>query len=278
MVRKIASLIVISFLVSSVLLPILYIVFHSLKGESLIISLYSGKVPYTIWQKIVIKPFYVNLDQYYEMLFRTPRLLYMFWNSIMITVPVVIGQIGLAFLAAYGFSKLKFPGSETLFFIYIVIMLMPFQVTMVPNYIMLNKLSLIDTKWALILPGVFNTFSVFFLKQFMEGIDKCLLEEARLLGASEWQILKYVMLPMSKPMIMSVIVFVFIDYWSMVEQPVIFLKNETHYPLSAYLGIINDNKISIGFAGSVLYMILPINLAIYTKEDLAEGFKITNLK
>lgn len=278
MVKKIASLITISFLISSALLPILYIVLHSLKGEALIISLYSGEVPHTIWQRVLIKPFYVNLDQYYEVFFRTPKLLYMFWNSVMVVVPVVIGQISFAFLAAYGFSKLKFPGSETLFFIYIIIMLMPFQVTMVPNYIMLNKLKLLDTKWALILPGIFNTFSTFFLKQFMESIDKCFLEEARLLGASEWQILKYVMLPMSKPIIMSVIVFVFIDYWSMVEQPMIFLKNEDYYPLSAYLGTINDSKIGIGFAGSVLYMVLPINLAIYAKEDLSEGFKITNLK
>ncbi len=278
MVKKIASLIAIGILISSALLPILYIVLHSLKGEELIISLYSGKVPHTIWQKVLIKPFYVNLDQYYEVFFRTPKLLYLFWNSLMVVVPVVIGQMSLAFFAAYGFSKLKFPGSETLFFIYIVIMLMPFQVTMVPNYIMLNKLRLIDTKWALILPGVFNTFSVFFLKQFMEGIDKCFLEEARLLGASEWQSIKYVILPMSKPMLMSVIVFVFIDYWSMVEQPLIFLKNEALYPLSAYLGIISDHKIGIGFAGSVLYMILPINLAIYAKEDLSEAFKITSLK
>lgn len=278
MVKKTVSLATIGFLISSALLPILYIALHSLKGEALIISLYSQEVPRSIWHKVLIKPFYINLDQYYEVFFRTPKLLYMFWNSVLVTVPVVIGQISLAFLAAYGFSKLKFPGSEMLFFVYIVIMLMPFQVTMVPNYIMLNKLKLLDTKWALILPGIFNTFSVFFLKQFMEGIDKCFLEEARLLGASELQIVKYVMLPMSKPIIMSVIVFIFIDYWSMAEQPMIFLKNQDNYPLSAYLGTINSSKIGIGFASSILYMFLPINLAVYAQEDLSEGFKITNLK
>lgn len=278
MIKKIASLGIIGILIGSALFPILYIVLHSLKGEALIISLYSKEIPEHIWHKVFIKPFYINLGQYYEVLFRTPKVLYMFWNSVLVTIPVVLGQISLAFLAAYGFSKLKFPGSEVLFFVYIVIMLMPFQVTMVPNYIMLNRFHLLDTKWALILPGIFNTFSVFFLKQFMEGIDRCFLEEARLLGASEWQIVKYVMLPMSKPIIVSVIVFVFIDYWSMAEQPIIFLKDESSYPLSAYLGTINSSKIGIGFASSVLYMLLPINLAIYAQEDLAEGLKISNLK
>lgn len=278
MVKKIISVAIIGVLICSALMPILYIALHSLKGQELIISLYSTQPPDSIWKKVLIKPFYMNLDQYYEVFLKTPRVLYMFWNSMQVVIPVVVGQMSLAFFAAYGFSKLKFPGSQTLFFIYVVIMLMPFQVTVVPNYMMLSKLQLLDTKWALILPGIFNTFSVFFLKQFMEGIDNCFLEEARILGASEWQILKYVMLPISKPIIMSVIVFVFIDYWSIVEQPTIFLKDENHYPLSAYLGTINDSKIGIGFASSVLYMVLPISLAVYAQEDLAESFKITTLK
>lgn len=277
MIKKVILWIVTVVLVLSMLLPIVYVVHHSLKGEALIVSAYS-KGTYSACQKMIIKPFYMNLDAYYEALFKTPKLLYMFWNTIFVVAPIVLGQVLVAFFAAYGFSKLKFPGSEGLFFIYIVIMLMPFQVTLVPNYIMLNKLKLLDTKWALILPGVFNTFSVFFLKQFMDGIDPSFLEEARLLGASEWQILRYVMIPMSKPIIMSVIVFVFIDYWSMVEQPIVFMKSEAHYPLSAYLGTINESKIGISFASSVIYMILPICLVLYAKEDLLDGFKMTPLK
>lgn len=274
--RGISSCMVI-FLVLMVLMPLIYLVSHSLKGQDFIYSIYSDE-KINIWQRVWIKPFYVNLDQYYQVLFRTPKLLYMFWNSVFVVVPIVIGQIVIAFLAAYGFSKLKFPGSETLFFVYIVIMLMPFQVTLVPNYIMLSKLKMLDTKWALILPGVFNTFSVFFLKQYMEGIDKSFLEEARLLGANEIQILKYIILPLCKPILVSVIMFVFIDYWSMVEQPITFIKTETRYPLSVYLGTITDSKKGIGFACSVFYMVLPVGLAIYAQSDLTDGLRITNLK
>lgn len=277
MVKKGISSLMVAFLVLMVLLPILYLVSHSLKGQALIFSVYCNDQA-DIWQKVWIKPFYLNLDQYYEVLFRTPKFLYMFWNSVFAVIPIVAGQITMSFLAAYGFSKLKFPGSETLFFVYIIIMLMPFQVTLVPNYIMLSKLKLLDTRWALILPGIFNTFSVFFLKQFMEGIDQSFLEEARLLGANEAQILRHVISPLCKPILISVIMFVFIDYWSMVEQPIIFIKTAEKYPLSVYLGTITSAKKGIGFASSVFYMVLPIGLAVYAQSDLTDGLRITNLK
>ena len=277
MIKKAVSWIFILGVIVIALLPILYMVSHSLKGVALIEGLYA-KEPDILWQKIMIKPFYISLDQYYQVFFRTPKFLYMFWNSLFIVLPIVVGQLIVAFLAAYGFSKLKFPGSDLLFFIYIVIMLMPFQVTIVPNYIMLSKLGILNTRRALIWPGIFNTFSVFFLKQFMEGIDKSFLEEARIVGAREVQVLRHIIFPMCKPIIISVVVFVFIDYWSMVEQPIIFLKTESIFPLSVYLSSITASKIGIGFACSVLYMVVPIFLALYAQNDLVEGFSITSLK
>ena len=260
-----------------VVLPILYIGLHSLKGEVLITQLYTQDQP-SIWYRIIVKPFYINLDQYYKVFFRTPKFLYMFWNSLSIVLPIVIGQVAIGALAAYGFAKMKFPGSEKLFFFYIVMMLMPFQVTMVPNFIMLSKMKLLGSNLSLILPGVFNTFSVFFLKQFMEQIDNTFIEEGKLLGASELQILRYVIFPMCKPIITAVIVFIFVEYWSMVEQPVVFIMDTTKYPLSVYLGSITGSKIGIGFACSILYMILPIFLVLYTQNDLSDGLKITSLK
>lgn len=277
MVKKGISHLMAIALILMVFLPVVFVVSHSFKGIGFIQSIYYSEEA-TIWQRVWLKPFYFNLEQYYQVLFRTPKLLYMFWNSIFIVVPIVIGQIGIAFLAAYGLSKLKFAGSNIIFFIYIIIMLMPFQVTLVPNYIMLSRLELLDTKWALIFPGVFNTFSVFFLKQFIEGVDESFLEEARLLGASELQILVHIILPLCKPILISVVMFVFIDYWSMVEQPITFIKTALKQPLSAYLSVIEGVKQDIGFASSVLYMVLPIGLAIYAQNDLTEGLRITSLK
>ena len=277
MVKKGISHLMAIMLILMVFLPVVFVVSHSFKGTAFIQSIYCSERA-TIWQRVWLKPFYFNLEQYYQVFFRTPKLLYMFWNSIFIVVPIVAGQIVIAFLAAYGLSKLKFPGSNFIFFIYIIIMLMPFQVTLVPNYIMLSRLNLLDTKWALIFPGVFNTFSVFFLKQFIEGIDESFLEEARLLGASEMQILVHIILPLCKPILISVVMFVFIDYWSMVEQPITFIKTALKQPLSAYLSVIEGVKMNIGFASSVLYMVLPIGLALYAQNDLTDGLRITSLK
>lgn len=264
-------------LVSIILFPVFYIVFHSLKGQALISYLY--EVPQVnSWHKLLPKPLYLNLDQYYQILFRSPKFLRLFWNSFGVVMPIIILQTLLSIFAAYGFSKVKFPGSETLFFIYIIIMLMPFQVTLVPNFIVLQKLNLLDSYGALILPGAFGTFGVFFLKQFMEGIDQSFIEEASLVGANGLQLIAYIITPMCKPIITSVVVLLFIDDWSMIDQPLIFISSESKYLLSTYLSTIANNNIGIGFACSVLYMILPIFFVLYAQSDLSDGLKITSLK
>ena len=274
---KFLAYLCIGVLVFLIITPMLYIIIHSLKGEELIQFVYSTALD-NLWEKIFIEPFYVNLSQYYKIFFRTPQFLYLFWNSVIITFPIVFFQTILAIVAAYGFSKVKFPGSETLFFLYIIIMLMPVQVTLVPNYIMLNNLKLLDHYAALILPGAFGTFGTFFLKQFMEGIDKSFIEEAKLLGASDFKIIVYVIIPMCKPIIVSVITLLWIDYWSMIEQPLVFISTKEKYPLSIYLSTIADKNIGIGFACSTLYMILPMFLILYAQNDLTDELKLSSLK
>jgi multiple sugar transport system permease protein len=112
----------------------------------------------------------VTLIQFYNVLMRKPTFLMMFWNSVMITIPSVAGQIVVSVLGAYAFAKLKFPLREPLFFTYIIVMMMPFQVTLVPNFIMLRQLKLLGSFKAVILPGIFSTFGVFLLRQFMVQI------------------------------------------------------------------------------------------------------------
>lgn len=270
--------IVMLFFVVVALIPIVFVVSHSLKGEALILSRFTGESEMSVWQQLIIRPFYINLEQFYQVLFRTPQFIKLFWNALGITVPIVVGQVVLGILAAYGFSKMKFPGSDKLFFLYVIMMLMPFQVTIVPNYMVLNKLGLIDHYGALILPGIFGTFSTFFLKQFMEGIDEAFMEEAQLMGASDMQIIYHLLVPMCKPIIVSTAMMVFINYWSMVEEPITFITTKSKYPLSVYLGTIASENINIGFACSVLYMLLPLLVVLYGQEDLASGFRITSLK
>ena len=274
--RQMVNGILMIFIVSMAFFPIFYIVSHSLKPEKLITYLYTNDS--RAWDKIWIHPFSVTFEQYYRILFRSPYYLQLFWNTVKTVAGIVGGQLVVAILAAYGFSKHKFKGSETLFFIYIVTMLMPFQVTLVPSYMVIRKLNLLDHLGSLILPGIFSSFGIFFLKQFMESIDDTFLEEARLAGANELRILISIIVPMCKPIIVSAMILIFIDYWSMVEQPVIFISVPDRMPLSVYLSNLAKNNIHIGFACSVLYMILPILFVLYGQDDLTDGLKLTSLK
>lgn len=216
-------------------------------------------------------PDMVSFQQYYTVLFNSPEYLLKFWNSVFLTVPVVIFQVALAALAAYGFSRYRGKVREAIFFGYIILMLMPYQVTLVPNYLVARWLSLLDTRWAIILPGIFAPFSVFLLTKNMRRIPKSYIEAAELDGAGEWQIFTRVCLPMCKSAIVSVAMLVFIDYWNMVEQPLIMFSDQELYPLSVFLSEINSGEVGVAFAVAVIYMVPTLLMFLWGEEYLEEG-------
>ena len=155
------------------------------------------------------------------------------------TVPILVVQVIIAILAAYSFTRFKGRIKEILFFVYIILMLLPYQVTLVPNYLVTDWLGLLDTKWAIWLPGMTSPFSVFLFTKFMRRIPESLIEAAKIDGAGEWQIFSKICVPLCKGAMVSVSILIFIDYWNMVEQPLILLKNEDMHPLSVFLSKIN---------------------------------------
>ncbi|MGO4271588.1 carbohydrate ABC transporter permease, partial [Paenibacillus sp. TAF58] len=128
-------------------------------------------------------PDWITLDQYVKLLITTPKFLQMFWNSVGLVIPIVAGQVLVATLAAYAYARLRFRGRDTLFMIYLMTMLMPFQVTLVPNYIMIDKLGLMNTPFAIILPGIFGAFGVFMVRQFMANLPNAYTEAGKMDGA-----------------------------------------------------------------------------------------------
>ena len=150
-------------------------------------------------------------------------------------------------------------------------MLMPYQVTLVPNYIVADKLGLLDTRWSIILPGIFSTFSVYLLTKYMRRIPASVIEAAQLDGANEWKIFTRIAIPLCKGPIMSVAILVFIDYWNMVEQPLIMLSNSYYHPLSVFLSQINSGEIGLAFSVATIYMVPPILLFLYGEEYLIDG-------
>lgn len=226
-----------------------------------------------ISEKVNLKfiPDMVSFSQYYTVLFKSPDYLLKFWNSVILVVPIVIFQLITAAFAAYGFARLKGRLKEIIFFVYIIVMLMPYQVTLVPNYLVSDFLGILNTRWAIILPAVFTPFSVFLLTKIMRRIPISLIEAAKLDGAGELQIFRYVALPLCKSVMYSVVILVFIDYWNMVEQPLILLSDTNLYPLSVFLSKINSGEIGLAFAVATIYMIPTLLMFLYGEDYLVEG-------
>ena len=216
-------------------------------------------------------PDIVTFEQYFKVLILSPEYLLKFWNSVIYVVPIVVFQLAIASLASYGFARYRGRVREVIFFAYIILMLMPYQVTLVPNYLVSSWLNILDTRWAIWLPGFFSPFAVYMLTKYMRRIPKSIYEAAEIDGAGEWQIFTKICLPNCKGGLASIAILIFIDYWNMVEQPLILLSNDQLHPLSVFLSKINSGEISLAFAVAVIYMVLPMMVFLYGEESLVEG-------
>lgn len=217
-------------------------------------------------------PDVVTFQQYNTVLIQSPDYLEKFWNSVVLVVPIVLVQVAVASLAAYSFTRFRSRRKETLFFAYIILMLMPFQVTLVPNFLMARWLNLYDTYWAILLPGFVAPFSVFLLTKFMRRIPISYIEAAKLDGASEWQIFRRIAIPLCRGALYAVVMLVFIDYWNMVEQPIIMLSDADRYPLSVFLSRIGEQEmIGVAFSVATIYMIPTLLMFLHGEEYLIEG-------
>ena len=262
------------------LLPIVLTVTNSLMSATEITANYGVIFEKTdtggkkfILERVNLKliPDMVSFSQYFTVLLKSPEYLLKFWNSMTLVVPIVVFQIGTALLAAYGFAR--FPGKlkAIVFFLYIIIMLMPYQVTLVPNYIVSDWLGILDSYWSIWLPGIFSPFSVYLLTKYMRRIPSSIIDAAKIDGAREWQIFTKVCAPICRNMVCAVAILVFMDYWNMVEQPLILLKDEALHPLSVFLSKINEAEVGLAFAVAAIYMVPSLLLFLYGEEYLVEG-------
>jgi len=220
----------------------------------------------------------VTLSQYDQILFRSPFYLNMFWNSVKITIPVVIGQLIVSSMAAYAFTVLRFKYKEALFFIYIIVMLLPLQVTLMPNYVIADMLHMTDSYLAIILPGIFNPFGVFLLRQFMKTIPDAYIESAQIDGSGHFGIFIGIILPMIKYGLASVAMLTFVDYWNLIDQAVIFIRDSNAQPMSLFLARINQARMGISFASSCFYVLPVLIILFYGQEYLKEGIGLSGLK
>lgn len=230
-----------------------------------------GKV--YIAEKVNLKfiPDMVSFSQYNTVLLKSPEYLLKFWNSVILVGPIVVFQLIVASLASYGFARYRGRIREIIFFAYIILMLMPYQVTLVPNYLVSDWMNILDTNWAIWLPGIFSPFAVFLLTKFMRRIPESVMEAAQIDGAGEWQIYRRICMPLCRGAICSAAILVFIDYWNMVEQPLILLSDAESHPLSVFLSKINAGEIGLAFAVATIYMVPSLLIFLYGEEYLVDG-------
>ena len=197
-----------------VCLPIVLLVTGSVMGNGelrqYLAPVFSDALTYISWKLV---PDYPTFESYGKLLFMTPQFFVLFWNSMKMVGCILLGQLVIGVPAAWAFAVYEVRGSRALFALYVVLMLLPFQVTMLSSYLTLDRLALLDTHWAVILPAVFSTFPIFVIYGGFRAIPKSLIEAARIDGADEFFIFHRIIFPMAKNGISSIAIFQFLWTW-----------------------------------------------------------------
>lgn len=242
--------------------PLLFLMVGSLMGEQEITQLLEPVLyhsdGFAAW---TLFPLYPTLRNAVELCLDSPEFFQMFWNTMKITAGILTGQLVFGMPSAWGLARYKIPGKKAFYLLYILLMMLPFQVTMLSEYLVLNRLRLMDTLWAVIAPGAFSTFSVFLMYRFFCSIPEELLEAARMDGAGEWKIFFMVGVPLGASGILSALVLQFLECFGMVEQPLVFLQTKKWWPLSLYLPQIKAGQ--MGFALCCSFVALLPALCVF---------------
>lgn len=223
-------------------------------------------------------PLFPTLEHYKTLLIFTPEFYIVFWNSIKNVSVILACQLLVGTPSAWALAKFHFKGRRTLFNIYVIFMLMPFQVTMLSQYLLLDRLGLMNTSLALILPAVFSTFPVFIMYRSFSGIPDEILDSARIDGAGEWQIFLKIGVPMGSSGILAALTLGALELWNMVEQPLAFIKDKRLYPLSVFLPMLESGSEGIVLAASVVTLIPAIFVFVIGHDRLEAGIVAAAVK
>lgn len=220
-------------------------------------------------------PTVLTFASYAELLLNNPLYMRLFWNSVLIVVPVVIGQILISVPAAFAFEYAKFKYKEVFYVLYIIVLMLPMQVLLVPHYIIANLIGTNNTLLAIILPALFNPFGVFLIRQQLKGFQYECIEAARVEGANNWHLFMKIVLPNLAPIVASLSILTFAEYWNVVDQAVVFLKNPNDEPLSAYLSYLIQGDGGMVFTTSAFYLFPAIIVFMIGQEYLAKGISLS---
>jgi multiple sugar transport system permease protein len=223
-------------------------------------------------------PSWPTLQPLIELLLDTPQFFIMFWNSMKIALPVVVFQFLIGAPAAWALSRMRFRGRKFLFTLYICLMLMPFQVTMVPNFLVMDGLGLLDNLWAVILPYAFSAFPVFIMVKGFDAVPRAMLEAASIDGAGYWRTFLHIGLPLGLPGVLAALLLGFLECWSTIEQPIVFLRDPVNWPLSLYLPQIVSEKLGLAMSASLLMLAPAVLVFLIGQKYLELGIQAEGIK
>lgn len=256
---------------TATLLPFIWMILASFKSHAEII-----RIPPTYW------PENPTLDNY-QTIFNDPKLpLWQFYmNSIFVSASVVTMTLFTSSLAGFIFAKYQFGGKNIVFGFILATLMIPFQVTMIPGYLILVKLRLIDSLWGLVVPSAVSAFGIFLMKQFIEGLPNELLDAARIDGASEWSIYWRLILPQVGPALATLGILTFMFNWNSYLWPLIVITTHERRTLPVVLtwyNTVHSQQVALTMAAGVL-VVVPI-LIVYTifQRWIVQGFALSGLK
>lgn len=220
-----------------------------------------------------------SLLQYYRILITDQTILRGFVNSALYAIAIIGGQILILPMLAYGLSCFRFRGRDIIAFSIVLLMVLPFQVTMVPNVLTLRTLNLLNSRWAVILPMLTAPFSAFLLRQYMLSIPGELIEAAQIDSAGPLHCYIRIVLPLSRPVIGTMIALSFAECWNLVEQPLVYLTLRPDLqPLSVTFGQLTSQIRGIEFAGAALFILPSLFVYMIFQDDIMEGVQIIGIK
>ena len=215
-----------------------------------------------------------SLAYYYQVFLAQEQYLLRFWKSLGLCLCITAGQVTVSTLAGYGFAKCSFPGKKITFFLLMVLMIMPLQVTLVPNFIILDGLKLLNTDYALVLPMIFVPLGTFIMTQSFRSVPDEIIEAARLDGCGTMGIICRIAAPMNRAGMVCTLLLSFLDGWNMVEQPMVYLENFGSYPISVALASVPPEDPTVQLVCCILTVLPPLFLFTYFNRELVEGIAL----
>ena len=225
-------------------------------------------------------PKHVTLEQYRNLLTRGNLPRYLF-NSAFLSVVVTFVSLVINSMAGYAFAKYRFPGRDSLFKILVSSMVIPAQVTMLPLFLMLNKMGFINTYMGVIIPGMAGIFGIFLVRQFAGSIPDSLIEAARIDGASDFKIYWSIVLPLCRPVLVTLGIFSFMGTWNDFLWPLIVMTDDSMYTLPvalANLSLEHVQDTELMMAGSVMTVLPVLILFVSVQKYYISGIMAGGLK